>query len=256
MFAGFYTAASGVLSQQRTLNVLSNNIVNAKTPGYRAERVVSGTFDFELLTRMEAGKAIQIGAGSPIRLIQEVPVNFDSNAQEETGRLLDVAIGGMGFFNVQEPLPEDTQEEPQVYLTRNGGFTVDAEGYLSLEGVGRVLGQKGEIRVEGSDFIIQEDGTVYNARGRWVDQLLITWPQELTQLNKATNGLYTIDEPENNLTVENSKLYQGMLERSNIDVNRELTLAMEAQRTFQSCSQALKILDTMNQRAASEIAAL
>lgn len=256
MFSGFYTAASGALSQQRILNVLSNNIVNAKTAGYRAERVVSSTFNFELLTRIEDGKLVQIGSGSPIRVIQEVPVNFDSNALEETGRSLDIAIGGMGFFNMQEVLSEDSQEEPKLYLSRNGGFTVDTQGYLYLEGVGRVLGQKGPIRVENVDFVIQEDGAVYNSRGRQVDKLLITQPQELTQLEKTDNGLYTIEDMNNNLVVENPTLYQGMLEQSNIDVNRELTLAIEAQRAFQSCSQALKIVDNMNQKAANQIASL
>lgn len=256
MFSGFYTAASGVLTQQRILNVLSNNIVNAKTPGYRAERVVSGTFDYELLTRIEAGNTARVGTGSPVRIIQEVPVNFDSNALEETGRSLDLALGGVGFFNIRQTLAQGKAGEPQVYLTRNGGFAVDEEGYLVLEGVGRVLGERGEIQVDGSGFTVLEDGTVYNSRGRRVDTLRVTWPQELTQLEKVENGLYVIANPDNNLPVENPKIYQGVQERSNIDVNRELSLAMEAQRAFQSCSQALKIVDGMNQKAANQIASL
>ena len=51
MLRGFYTAASGILMQERTLNVLTNNMVNSQTPGFRASRVVSTTFDQEFMTR-------------------------------------------------------------------------------------------------------------------------------------------------------------------------------------------------------------
>ena len=52
MLRGFYTAASGILMQERTLNVLTNNMVNSQTPGFRASRVVSTTFDQEFMTQI------------------------------------------------------------------------------------------------------------------------------------------------------------------------------------------------------------
>lgn len=256
MFSGFYTAASGVLTQQRVLNVLSNNLVNANTPGYRAERVVSGTFDFELFTRMEAGNTAPLGTVvSPIRLVQEVPVAFDPASLEETGRTLDFALGGAGFFNIRQPAPEGEEEGP-VLLTRGGSFAVDEEGYLVLPGRGRVLGQRGEIRVEGAGFTVESDGTVYNSRGRRVDILLVTQPPQTARLEKVDNGLYALQDAQDNQPLQEARVYQGVLERANVDINRELSLLLEAQRAFQSCSQALKIMDGMNQKAASEIASL
>ena len=77
MLEGFYTAASGMLMQQRTLDVLTNNIVNAKTPGYRANRVVSTTFEQEFMTRLEQQNTGRIGVGAPIRVVAEVPTRFD-----------------------------------------------------------------------------------------------------------------------------------------------------------------------------------
>ena len=56
MFTGFYTAASGMLTQQRTLNVQANNIANMDTPGFKTERVVTTTFQQEFLNRLEDGK--------------------------------------------------------------------------------------------------------------------------------------------------------------------------------------------------------
>lgn len=236
-----------MLLQQRTLNVLSNNIANVRTPGFKSERVVSTTFAQELLTRQEQGNTQTIGTGAPIRLVQDVPSNFDSSALEPTERPFDLAINGEGFFNIQAG--------ENVYLTRNGNFDIDEEGFLVLRGAGRVLGQNGEIRIGSAKFQVNQDGTVYDERGRRMDQLMITRPAQDAQLTKFANGMYTLPlestEPAQAYTIE-----QGVIENSNIDINREYTLVMEAQRAFQACSQALKVVDEMNGKASSQIASL
>lgn len=265
MFSGFYTAASGVLNQQRTLNVLTNNMANAKTPGFRAERVVTETFDFELMTRIEKGNTQRIGLDSPIQLVRDVPTIFDTNSLVETGYPMDMAINGEGFFNIQSTIPagEDNGGAPQVeggegpvLLTRYGSFALDEEKYLILPGVGRVLGQEGPIQVDGSDFVVDGEGKVYNSDGTQVGTLLITQPEEDTQLDKTTNGLYAVADPNNNPAAEGYQIEQKVLERNNININQEYTLAMQAQRAFQACSQALKIVDQMNQKASTSIASL
>lgn len=123
MLRGFYTAASGILSQQRTLEVLTNNIANIRTPGFRASRVVKSPFEMELLARMEENetKSAVIGSSAPMQLVSEVPVKFDTSALQETGRALDFAIDGEGFLNIVSPA--DAADNPGVqYLTRNGSF--------------------------------------------------------------------------------------------------------------------------------------
>ena len=139
MLRGFYTAASGVLMQERTLNVLTNNLVNARTPGFRASRVVSTTFEDEYLVRLEKGASGAIGTGAPVRIVSDVPTLFDPSSLEETGRPYDLAINGEGFFNI---LTTDAQGNERQYLTRNGNFDVDEEGMLVLRGHGQVLGEK------------------------------------------------------------------------------------------------------------------
>lgn len=249
MLEGFYTAASGMMMQQRTLNTLTNNITNVRTPGYRAERVVGTTFD-TVMNRMEAGDSQSIGDGAPIRIVEDVFTIADESLLETTQRPFDLAINGEGYFNIQ-----GAQEE-QTFLTRNGHFDVDEEGCLILQGAGRVLGEKGEIEVGGSNFTVNEQGEVYNERGRRMDTLLITTPGTDAKMEKFSNGLYTATDPTQMLTAHNMTVQQGMLERSNVDMNREYTLAMEAQRAFQSCSQAIKIVDQMNQKSATQIASL
>lgn len=255
MLRGFYTAASGILTQQRTINVLTNNMANVNTPGFRASRVVSTTFEHELLTRMEGYNTGRIGKGTPIRMVSDVPVRFDPNSLEETGRPYDVAIDGMGFFNIQ--VQNEDGSEGARYLTRNGSFDVNAENQLILPGVGVVLGQRGPIELNSADFTIASDGSVYDERGRYVDSLLVTIPPEDTKIEQSANGMYQTENMDDNLPVsQDTKLVQGWIERPNIDLNREYTLVMEAQRAFQACSSALQIIDKIDQKAAAQIASL
>ena len=199
MLEGFYTAASGMLMQQRTLDVLTNNIVNAKTPGYRANRVVSTTFEQEFMTRLEQQNTGRIGVGAPIRVVAEVPTRFDPNSLEETQRPFDFAINGPGFFNIQG----GTDEEPEQFLTRNGNFDLDEEGNLILRGAGKVLGRRGVIQIDTANFTVNSNGDVYNERGRLIDTILITEPAPEAELLAQQNGLYQTENMEENQMIAN-----------------------------------------------------
>ena len=257
MLRGFYTAASGILTQQRSLDVLANNIANVRTPGFRASRVVSGSFEQELQARMEGQNSALIGSSAPMQVVSEVPTRwFDTSFLQETGSPFDLAIDGEGFFNIQAPADADGGEGPR-YLTRNGSFVRNGEGQLELEGVGLVLGQDGPITLEDAGFTVEADGSVYDSEGDYVDQLLVTLPPADVEIRLAGNGLYTAEALEDNPQVDGStRLVQGWLESANVDLNREYAAVIEAQRAFQACSTALQIIDKIDQRAATEIAAL
>lgn len=250
MLRGFYTAASGILTNERTLNVLTNNMANAKTPGFRASRVVTTTFDHELLTRIEGYNTGRIGVGSPMRRVEDVLVNFSPTSLEETGSPYDMALDGLGYFNIQDA-------DGNQYLTRNGAFELNDQNQLVLTAGGFVMGQKGLIELATSDFTVDTDGTIYDATGKAVDKLLLTIPPEGTNIEEARNGLYTVENFEANVPVDAAtQVIQGYLERNNIDLNQEYAMVMEAQRAFQSCSSALQIIDRIDQKAAQQIAAL
>ena len=251
MLRGFYTAASGILTNERTLNVLTNNMANAKTPGFRASRVVTTTFDHELLTRIEGYNTGRIGVGSPMRRVEDVLVNFNPNSLEETGSPYDMALDGLGYFNIRDA-------EGNQYLTRNGAFELNDENQLVLTSGGFVLDEEGEIiELATSDFTVESDGTIYDATGKETAKLMLTIPPEGTEIEQARNGLFTVENWEANLPVEPStQVIQGYLERNNIDLNQEYAMVMEAQRAFQSCSTALQIIDRIDQKAAQQIAAL
>lgn len=268
MATGFYTAASGMLMQQRALNVAGNNVANLKTPGFKAERVISNVFGWELLNRIEGGDNL-IGKGAPVSIVHDVPTNFDeASALEETERPFDMAINGIGFFNILVKGQEGAEGEAgqdQVYLTRNGNFDIDSEGYLILRGAGRVQGQNGDIRVEGSEFRVDSDGVIYDKDDKEIDTLKISEANDNTLLTVARNGLYRAD-PDPKATpatvagtitydtgeaagvhdVEKPALRQGWLETSNVDLNRQMTELIEIQRAYDACRQAMRMVDTID----------
>ncbi len=153
------------------------------------------------MTRIEKGNTQRIGLDSPIQLVRDVPTIFDTNSLVETGFPMDMAINGEGFFNIQSDIPaEEDNGGPQVeggsgpiLLTRS--FALDEEGYLILPGVGKVLGQEGPIQVDGSNFVVDGEGKVFNSDGTQVGILQITEPSEDAELDKTSNGLYTIAKP-------------------------------------------------------------
>lgn len=245
MNRGFYTLGSGMLVQQRNLNVIGNNIVNSQTPGYRAERVITSTFEQELVTRLENGRYKKIGTADQIATVEEVQTVFDESSLYESGNPFDLAICGDGFFNVRDG--ENT------FLTRNGCFNVDEEGYLVLDEIGRVQGTNGNIYIGGSDFRVELNGDVYDMNGNLAGTLAVSKPAENAETIKFENGYFLTDEV---VPAQDYVVRQGVYERSNIDMTDEYTRLIETQAAFKACSTALSIIDQLNSKSASQIASV
>lgn len=250
MLSGYYTIASGLLTRQRELNVIGNNLVNTQSAGYRADRLLISSFEQELLTRREGGTgtAVANGASATAAVADETVSLFHPGAIAETGRSCDLALAGEGFFNI-------AGADGTTYLTRNGAFDLDENGALVLPGVGRVLGTKGVITPGSSSFTVTDTGDVLNASGNYLDTLRITAPADNTALEKLENGMFRFPAGTQTLPAGDTAVLQNRLEQSNVDMNREMTLLIESQRAFQACSSALQIGDALN-RKATQIAAV
>ena len=248
MHSGFYTIASGLLTRQREIDTIGNNLANLQTPGYRSDRIVTSAFELGLLKQQEGGAERTLSeGGSPVTIVGDSVTVMTGGDFQSTGRTLDIAIGGDGFFNVQG-------QDGTTYLTRNGQFTVDAQGYLALAGMGRVLGQGGLLQVGSDQVTVDQAGNVYNAAGGLVGTLSITRQADNTVLEKMDNGAFTAPQGAGN--AQGYTIYQGILERSNVDMNQEMTNFISAQRAFQTCSSALKMVDELDQQAATKIASI
>ncbi|MEG0940826.1 MAG: flagellar hook basal-body protein [Oscillospiraceae bacterium] len=249
MLSGFYTISSGMLASQRNIDTIGSNLLNIQTPGYRGERVINSAFEQELMTRREKNKSGGVlgdGVGATAAIVDDVLSSFTEGTIKPTGRTLDAAINGEGFFNV-------TGEDGKNYLTRNGNFSLDKDGYLVLPGVGKLVSDNGNIKVASSNITFLSDGTVQDEKGVSLGKLVISSPADYTTLERTTDGLFT--SAQQVPVSQNFQLIQNNLELSNIDMNVELTSLVAAQRSFQNCSSALKTIDALN-RKATQIAAV
>lgn len=241
MDRGFYMLGSGMITQSRILSGVSNNIANIETTGYKKEEVSSKSFGSILMRRIDS-QTTTIGSVSTMRVVDEVNTIHSEGTLKETGRTLDFAIKGQGFFAVQG----DNGTE----YTRNGSFNVDSEGYLTATPGGRVLGQNGPIHVGGDNFTSDSEGNIF-INGQLTDKIAVYDFQDYNTLQNNGEGLYTASGQA--ALMQNPTLAWKTLEGSNVDAAEEMTNALAAQRSLQSCSQALKMYDSNMEKAVTEI---
>lgn len=241
MVRGFYTLASGMLTQNRMLNTISNNLANSETAGYKTDHVAAKTFGSMVVDRMDSA-ATPIGSVTMMTTADKAVTDFSQGSLEPTGRSLDFAISGPGFFAVQSG--------SGVVYTRNGSFNVDSGGYLSLNGVGRVLGSDGQPIYLGTDDVAADGSGGLTAGGRSAGSIGVYTFADDQSLKTVGEGMYSGTGA---VAQKASQLVWKSVENSNTDTAKELTAAIDAQRSLQSCSQALKMYDEVLDKATTSI---
>ena len=247
MFQGFYNLASGMLTQNRNLNVVSNNMTNMLTPGYKKDTMLSSTFQEELMSRtgnLDRSNTEGLEDTSMFRSPTTNVTNFSQGAFEPTNQPLDFALENEnGFFQIQ------TQNNDIVY-TRNGSFIIDDQGYLSLAEKGRVMGTDGPIYVGTDDILLDETGMIHRKDGTLAGRFAIVDFADKTQLRKQEGSVFTTNA---NPIPSDTPVRQNILERSNVDATVEMMDMLETQRTLQSAAQMIKMYDQLMGKAATEI---
>ena len=161
MTKGFYQLTSGMLSQSRRLDTVAGNLTNLSTPGYKKDLYTDRTFGEVLLSRTgnkDKSGSTEIGGTSWILAPDEPEIELGQGAVEETGGNLDFAIQGEGYFAIQT--------ESGVAYTRNGSFSLDGAGCLTLPGHSRVLGADGQPLFLPTDEIRADDrGNLFSSDG-------------------------------------------------------------------------------------------
>ena len=242
MNRGFYTLGSGMLTNNRSLSVISNNLANLTTVGYKKSELESSTFGDMLMYRLDDGST-EIGSVSRVRAATETYTIHTQGTLETTDRTLDFAISGSGFFAVQS-------DEGTVY-TRNGNFSIDSEGYLVLGNTGRVLGTDGQpIQVGTDGFEADSSGNIF-VDSVQVGKLAVVDFADYGALVNVSEGMYGANGQQT--TVADAAVLWKTLELSNADAAEEMTDAIAAQRNLQVCAQALQMYDENLAKAVSEI---
>lgn len=236
MDALIYTAMSGAERALRGQQVHANNLANAETAGFRANMELS------------AAQSLQKGYGYDDRHMSQLQANAVSTRQgalKSTGRDLDVAVSGDGFFTVQGPTGEA--------YTRAGALTIDATGQL-MSGHFPVLGEGGPITVpQYTRLAIGQDGTVSiqqpgTALMQTIDKLKLV-KAEASELTKNEAGLLVARNGQPLPTDATVLIRSGHLEGSNVSAVEEMIATMSLNRTFEIQMKMLKASDTMDEAA-------
>lgn len=248
MFKGFYNLTSGMLSQTRNLDVISNNMSNVSTPGYKADTYMDSTFRELMFSRIgnrDKSVSEEIGTQTMALLPSMIHTDYSHAAPEETGQPLDFAINGNGFFQIQG--------EEGRYFTRNGSFIVDNDGYLTLPSRGHVLDRNGQPIYLGTDDITADaEGNIFRGDGTLAGRLGVFDFAEEYQgtLTHQGEGVYASNAP---AQPSDSPVQWKILENSNVDMVREMTRMMSSQRGLQSAAQILKIYDQLMSKATTDV---
>lgn len=240
MVRGYYQLGSGLMTQSKILNGISNNIANSKTPGYKKQRVLSSPFQTMVINRVGQGNATLGPMNMAIAAANNTTIHSQGGLQY-TDRNLDFAIVGEGFFAINGP--------QGMQYTRKGNFTIDEEGYLSLPGAGRVMGQNGPIHIGTSEFQADEQGNIM-VNGSKIDQIAVFGFIDYNSIQQAGDGFYTANGAAN--MIETNVKWKT-LEGSNVDMAEEMTFAIASQRNLQSCSQMLKMYDQILNKAVNDL---
>ena len=239
MFQGFYNLTSGMLTQTRKLNVISNNMANVTTPGFKSDTFTQRSFQDELMYRignLHKNDPQPIGTMNWKVVADGNVTNYSGGGFSTTVSPLDTCIIGDGFFQVKT-------EGGMVY-TRDGSFSLDDEGYLYLAGLGRVQGESGDIKLSSDQITIDADGSIVDSdQGTIVGKLkLVDFADYAAQLTKAPGNAFTAT---GQTRQAQASVRQNALEDSNVDAISEMTDMMTSQRALQSAAQVLSMYDKL-----------
>lgn len=239
MNSGIYSALSGNIAAMKRLDVLSNNLANVNTPGFKKDRMT-----FESLLQA-AGTAPRAGAtDAPVYSETAFFTDHSRGSVSQTGNTFDLAIDGDGFFVVNTP-------EGKAY-TRQGNFKLDATGRL-VTADGYEVSGGGPIVINGSRVEINARGEIL-VDGSPVGTLeVVDFPKPYA-LQKNGSALFTPTDPQAVAQpVQGEPVRQGYLELSNVSAVQEMVQLIETQRFFEMCSKAIKAYDDMAGKAANEV---
>ncbi len=240
MLRGLYSAASGMEAARVKLDIISANIANADTVGYKSTEAVFASMEDLMISKKSGMPVGPLGTG--VR-IQNTYTDLTQGPLIKTGSKYDLAISGAGFFVV------DTGEE-HIY-SRNGSFYLDAEGYLITNEGYRVLGEDGYI-VIGDDFIVSEDAMIETG-GLLIDKLMLVEFSNPETLNKVGSG-YFVNSGGEEIYSSSSKVRQGYLEGSNVTTLKGMVEMITAVRSYEAATKCIKAYDETLGKAVSEIA--
>jgi len=256
---------SAAIARQGQVDTIANNVANANTPGFKKDQLAFK----EYLTVLEKGhNDINLpnktwtpedfyhthGNEKSYVITDGAYTDFSQGSLVPTGGPLDVAIRGKGFFEIETP--------NGTRYTRRGNFSISNEGRLITDQGYHVLSKSQGvdeqitsryILVPNSRISINSTGEVYNEDGV-VGIIGVTEFKDYKALKKEGNSMF-INPDESNFvtTAPSSKLFQGFIEQSNVNIINEMSNLIKASRNFESIQKVIKTYDSMAEKSVNNM---
>ncbi|MGM9974654.1 MAG: flagellar hook-basal body complex protein [Clostridiaceae bacterium] len=249
MIRGLYTAVSGLITQQSKQEVVTNNIANVNTVGFKSDKLALESFKEVLIQNYDGssggGKRQELGGLSLGSRIDETITSFTQGAIEDTGKERDFAIVGRGFFTVER--------NGNRFFSRDGSFNVDNQGFLVSSTGDRVLGvntSSNEISpiYVGYGNISLSDNNIYIDNNLSYSFYTVDF-DSYDNLEKIGDNLYSGDGSFR----ANCDVKQNALEKSNVNIVNEMLEMMTVMRNFESNQKVVQIIDETLSKAANEV---
>lgn len=254
MHPALWIGKTGLDAAQTDVSVISNNLANASTVGFKKDRAIFEDLLYQNINQpggrssadTELPSGLMLGAGSKVVATQKAHTQGNLITTENS---LDMSIQGRGYFEI-------LQADGTIAYTRNGQFTLDDQGQIVTPGAGFLLQPNITIPEDAQQITISQDGEVSATVRGQADPIVLGQMNLSDFLNPA--GLQPIGQ---NLYVETAasgdpiqgipglegigSIVQGALETSNVNVTEELVNLIESQRLYEMNSKVISSVDQM-----------
>lgn len=257
MIRGLYTAYTGMINEQKRLDVISNNLANSATVGYKAENVTSQSFKDMMAIKIKDGSNafldVPVGNMNLGVKIGETYTDWTQGSLRESDNTYDIAIQGNGFFAMRVT---DARGNDEIMYTRNGQFTMTKDGFIVDADGNHLQGSGGDLQIpiDASEVAIKNTGAVF-ADGAIIDNITLTDFADYNYLDLYGENMYR----QVNGAVQipsNASMLQGFTEQSNANVIDQMVAMITITRAYEAGQKMIQTQDNLIGKAVNEVGKL
>ena len=253
MLEGMRMAAQGMMTQAAKQDVITNNLANVGTAGFRKESAQITSFN-EILNREVGGMDGMTQSSCEISTAPGMEVSgklytssVTHNAQgslKETGNPFDMALddNGRGFFTIQT--------KDGIRFTRAGNFHLSTNGELVTADGSQVMGHRGPIKLNGSNFTVSNYGII-SSDGKVIDKILVAVFDETEQLKRTGDNQFSASSKVS--ATNDFQLKQGYVEQANVNALTEMVDLMMVTRNYEANQKVLQANDKMLEKVVNNV---
>ncbi len=238
MGSGKYSALSGAVAREQAMTNLANNLANVNSTGFKKNRI-----SFAAVLR-GAQQITADSRGINLTRIRKIGTDFSQGGMQDTGRPLDVAIDGDGFFKVRRG--------NEVFFTRTGHLMIDENGMVKTEdGLNVIDAGEEPLQLQttaGQNVSIGENGDIAINGEPGGGRIQVFSVNDQDKLIKTGGSLYKLDEGGTSQPAETYRVVQGSLETSNVNMVEEMTSMIATQRAFEAHHKVLESYSKLGEK--------